>query len=938
MSINFTNPWLLFLLIPALLCTLIPFFRIPKKFRRTRNRVISVTLHALAVTLCVTLIAGISFSYTVPNRENELLIVVDASDSGSEQSGARDDYVQTIVNLSDETYKIGIVTFGLDPVYAAPLSYDTREVYRQYLAARLPDTSATNISAALEFAAEQFTNPKTSKIVLLSDGFETDDSALSTAELIAATGVKIDTVCFPDEERGEIQLIDAALPDDRVVLGQAVNISLTVESSAETDTNVFVTLSDMGFEDEPLSFTLQPGVQTITLPHVFQSAGMHDLLFRMECSNDFVTENNIFQTYLDISVFEDILILENIPGEAADLESILSENYSVRVMNLHDDTDTLPKNSKEFCAYQQVILVNVANSDLTAPGMPENFDAALYEYVHDLGGSMLTVGGQNDVNSDNVTVPHAYNRNDLAGSLLQEMLPVQAIDYSPPVAVMLVIDTSGSMSMGRFDAAVDGALAALDALNDRDYCGVMSFSTSSASEVSVLPLSQRERIRDAIEHLQEDDGGAGSGGTVFSGAIDRAGRALASVDVDRKHIILLTDGNPDDHLEQTAESDDYAYGKYIDWNYERGITMSVITFGMREPDDPNRPYAEYAQMQETAERGHGNHFNIPSDELGNNTVGPLVEQDLGTVTLAELQENIEFTPSIGEHTSIFTGVDTAAIPILNGYYGTRVKDDDSVTVPLMYEYIPIYAAWQFGAGNVGSFMCDLSGNWSANFVADAVGRQLVKNIAESIAPLQPPEADRMDFVLEKVTDNYTTRLNVFADCAEGESIRVSVTPLSDEAASYYAGGVEVIPVGNNVGFDFSILCTGVYEVRIEKTDAAGNVLADIVLKQTFSYSEEYDAIRESGDGERFLQTLAQSGGGAAISDPLEIFSTFEEFLRKTFDPALTFLIVAMVCVLLDIAVRKFKFKWLHEIIRDRKAMKELNDTNTQGAKRDGRTA
>ena len=41
-SIGFANPWLLFLLIPALLLTLIPFLRLPKKFRRTRNRVISV--------------------------------------------------------------------------------------------------------------------------------------------------------------------------------------------------------------------------------------------------------------------------------------------------------------------------------------------------------------------------------------------------------------------------------------------------------------------------------------------------------------------------------------------------------------------------------------------------------------------------------------------------------------------------------------------------------------------------------------------------------------------------------------------------------------------------------------------------------------------------------------------------------------------------------
>ncbi len=927
-EIHFENPWLLLLLVPALLCTLIPFFLIPKKFRKTRNRVISVILHALAVTLCCTLIAGISFAYTVPNRENELLIVVDASDSGSEQADARDDYIQTILNLADDSEKVGIVTFGYDQVYAAPLSYDTREVYRTYLAAAAPDASATNISAALEFAAGQFTNPKTSKIVLLSDGFETDAAAQTTAELIAATGVRIDTVCFPDEEHSEIMLLEAALPQERVVLGQAVDLSLTVQSSIAEDTNVFITIADNQFPvpDETLSFTLKEGTQTLTFPHVFQSAGMHDLLLTIESGTDTVTHNNVFQTYLDISAFEDVLILENVPGEATELANVLAENqpgtFSVRILNVHSDAAEIPATAKELCNYQQVILVNIANSDLKAPGMPEGFDEALYEYVYDLGGSMFTVGGQNDVGADGNPTPHAYNRDDLAGTLFQEMLPVQAIDYSPPIAVMLVIDSSGSMSSGRFEAALQGAEETLDVLTERDYCGVMSFSTSATEEISVLPVSQRETIRDAIRNLGSGEESSGSGGTVFSGAIDRAGRALAPIDVDRKHIILITDGNPFDHLEPTSDNDNNAYGKYIDWNYERGITMSVITLGMSESGN------SFEQMQQTAERGHGNHYNIGLDEM-EGTVGIYMQQDLASVTLSELMEGIEFTPSVGDHTSIFAGIDASELPLLYGYYGTRVKDD-SVVVPLLYEYVPIYAAWQFGAGNVGSFMGDLNGNWSAEWLADAIARQLIRNIAESLAPLQPPEPDRTDFVYEKITDNYSTRLNVFTDCAEGESVRVSVTPLSDNAKNYYPGGVPVTPVGNNVGFNFTIRYTGVYAILIEKIDSMGNVLSDITLTQSFSYSEEYLAIRDAQEGADFLASLAESGNGAVISDPVEIFSTFEAYLHRTFDPALTFLIIIMVCVLLDIAVRKFKFKWPHEIIRDRKALKELNETNAQG--------
>ena len=114
-TINFQNPWLLFLLIPALLCILIPFFRIPKKFRRTRNRVISVVLQSITAVLCVTLIAGIRFNYTIPNRENELMILVDMSDSSAEQEDGKDDYVQTILNVCDDGFKVGTVALALEP-------------------------------------------------------------------------------------------------------------------------------------------------------------------------------------------------------------------------------------------------------------------------------------------------------------------------------------------------------------------------------------------------------------------------------------------------------------------------------------------------------------------------------------------------------------------------------------------------------------------------------------------------------------------------------------------------------------------------------------------------------------------------------------------------------------------------------------------------------
>ena len=69
--------------------------------------------------------------------------------------------------------------------------------------------------------------------------------------------------------------------------------------------------------------------------------------------------------------------------------------------------------------------------------------------------------------------------------------------------------------------------------------------------------------------------------------------------------------------------------------------------------------------------------------------------------------------------------------------------------------------------------------------------------------------------------------------------------------------------------------------------------------------------------------MASAGKGKRIETESQVFEGLIKKLSHTFDPRLAFVIVSIVLVLLDIAVRKFKFKWLHEIIRERKEKQEL---------------
>ena len=70
-----------------------------------------------------------------------------------------------------------------------------------------------------------------------------------------------------------------------------------------------------------------------------------------------------------------------------------------------------------------------------------------------------------------------------------------------------------------------------------------------------------------------------------------------------------------------------------------------------------------------------------------------------------------------------------------------------------------------------------------------------------------------------------------------------------------------------------------------------------------------------------MTLLATDGKGMVVTDPAEVFESFSQTIKKVYDPRVIFLILAIIFVLLDIAARKFKFKWPHEIIREYKQKK-----------------
>lgn len=924
LQMSFSQPWLLFLLIPALFLVLFPYFRSPRKYRRTRNRITSVVLGTLVMILGVFVLSGVYFTYDIPNSENEVLLLVDISDSGAEAEEARDDFIQSVVAESDSSFKLGIVTFGYGQVYAAEMTTDADSAYRSYMQAERPDGSASDVESALRFARGLLSKPETAKLVVISDGIETDGNALSAVKAIAADGVKVDTVCFSVVRDGnEVQLNDIVLPDYSVKAGETATIGLMLQSSYVGDATITlydaVYSEDTGEYDQitgtPEHIVLSAGVQTIGVEHVFAVPGMHRLHFTVNSADDTALNNNIYYSYIDLQVYDKILIVRRSAAEADRLREVLDESYeTVDVVDI--TSDAMPKTAEALRAYDEVIMMNVARSE-----MPDGLETALNTYVKDYGGGMLTVGGNKTGSSTDTPEPNAYDRQDLYGSLYQEMLPVEAIEYTPPLGVVIVIDRSGSMqsvdsSTGKtkLDLAKEGAISCLNVMTSRDYCGVITLETSYHEDLTLTPVTQMHKIRAAIEAIG-DDGGS----TEFGRSIEHAGRALNAASearlIEKKHIIIVSDGEPTDSVE--------TYGAAMRENAKNGITMSVVIVG-----GTNK-----AELKNIVEEiyGEGHFYNVRNGE----EVTSVMREDLKVDAIKSVTFNPDgYEPRISRHTNVTNEMlellkdPENKMPKLYGYYGTRTKGEAETI--LSGEFVPMYAQWKYGAGAVGSFMCDLSGVWSDEFLKSAVGRAFIRGAVNSLFPSKDIGVGEISASLSE--DNYSTNISIFTELDETQTLEITVTPPSGDGTAREAEQKYVFTADDNyTRLKVSNLGAGLHRIDIVKKNADGKEVASYTTYRAFSYSKEYDGFADVDAGVTLMSDLARSGGGIVLNDPAEIFADAQRSFARTYDPRVPLVIIALILFLLDIAVRKFKFKWLHEIVRDRKTARA--DKKASGGKR-----
>ena len=88
--IHFSYPLLLLVFLFGAVMTALLYFRLSKKYRKNRNRITSIVLHLIVLALAALTLAGTMFTYEIPNKENQIILLVDVSDTTEQSARERE--------------------------------------------------------------------------------------------------------------------------------------------------------------------------------------------------------------------------------------------------------------------------------------------------------------------------------------------------------------------------------------------------------------------------------------------------------------------------------------------------------------------------------------------------------------------------------------------------------------------------------------------------------------------------------------------------------------------------------------------------------------------------------------------------------------------------------------------------------------------------------
>jgi len=504
------------------LAALVPYFFVVRTQSLTD---VSLTQQYLATCFRSVLVLGIAVAMARPvwtSSDNKVatVVLVDVSESVSDkQLDEAVAYVADIAKAKSEDDKLYVVTFAERPRLVREEKGETIERHAKR-------SAATNIQVAMQFAYGLFPDGYLPRVVIISDGNETGGDLLVESYRAEELGVRVSWQVFATDRVKEIRIASLRLPDE-IKVGAPFEVKAEIWSTHEEEITLRLQQDDFPNGLEPSKrVKLHAGMNLVKFKSQAKRAGHTTFRLRIaKVVGDTEKKNNISVMTAPVKGRPRVLYVEGgllrQPSSAGYMKRALEhENIDVEVRGPRG----LPSSANDLKKYDLVLISDVPVHFM---GMPQM--SALERYVRDFGGGLIIAGGED-----------SFGSGGYQNTKIEKIMPVRfdsekMIDQ-PKLAIVLVIDRSGSMSGPKLAAAKESARATAEVLAASDQIAVVAFDNQPKTIVRLQRASNRLRISTDIGRL------TAGGGTNIRPALQEAHQILQGTNAKVKHVIVLSDG------------------------------------------------------------------------------------------------------------------------------------------------------------------------------------------------------------------------------------------------------------------------------------------------------------------------------------------------------------------------------------------------------------
>ncbi len=573
---------------------------------------------------------------------------------------------------------------------------------------RALDQGATNLESALLTSLFGFAPDHAKRLVLLTDGNQTEGDLWRALPRVRAEKIRIFTIPAAVAVESDAW-IEAVVVPESVRQQEPVTIRVRVFSRSATHARVQMRSADKILGTQ--SAALSPGANEFSFATRLRKPGANDIVVQVFAQGDQFGSNDALSETVWVGPRPKVLYVEGSPESANFLaDALRRQGIDVNVARI------------EQLVSEPALLLDGADGVILSDLRAHSIDAAtgrrLESYVRDLGGGLIFAAGEN-----------TYGKDGFSRSALERLLPVkfEARSKHKDLDLVLLIDRSHSMRGHKLELAKSAALATLDLLDKDHRLAVVAFDSMPHDVVPLARVGSKRRAEDLIRSMT-----SGGQTNIFNG-LWHAHRLLQASPAKIKHIILLSDGNtappPGETVKSSSEEamaiirkvrEDTAraigavtepdalegivpggYPDLLEKLVAAKITLTTVAIG----DKPN-----VELMAHLAALAEGNSYVAKRDT---EIPGLFVAETRRLVGQSIVEE--PFHPIVKGRSPATAGVDFSTGPRLKGFVITKPKKFSDVLLEAKKGQ-PLLAETRYGLGKTVAFLSDVKNRWSADWI------------------------------------------------------------------------------------------------------------------------------------------------------------------------------------------------------------------------------